>query len=336
MITSLLIIPLIVSFFVTLIFLPYWIRKAFEIGLVGRDMNKFQEKKVAESGGINVIAGFTIGVLVYVALKTFYFQSEQNVIEVYAILSSILMISFVGLVDGMLGWKKGLRKKSRLFLVLFASIPLVVINAGESVMGVPFFGTIDFGLIYPLILIPIGLVGASTTFNFLAGFNGLEARQGILILLALAAALFFKGESWISLILLCMIASLIAFLFYNSYPSKVFPGDVMTYGVGSLIAISAILGNVEKFAIFIFIPNIIEVILKLRGNLVKESFAVPNEDNTLKMRYEKIYGLEHFAIYFLKKIKKRVYERDVVNFINFIQILFIIVAFIIFRQGIFL
>ncbi|HIF03136.1 MAG TPA: glycosyl transferase family 4, partial [Nitrospinaceae bacterium] len=37
--------------------------------------------------------------------------------------------------------------------------------------------------------IPLGIVGAATTFNFLAGFNGLETGQGILIFSGLLFAL---------------------------------------------------------------------------------------------------------------------------------------------------
>ena len=67
---------------------------------------------------------------------------------------------------------------------------------------------IELGLVYPLIIIPLGVVGASATFNFLAGYNGLEARQGIIILSALALVTWFTGSNWLSIISLCMVASL--------------------------------------------------------------------------------------------------------------------------------
>src|SRR3989338_8334524 len=100
-----------------------------------------------------------------------------------------------------------------------------------------------------------------------------------------------------------MVAALIAFYIFNKYPAKVFPGDTLTYPVGALIAVIAILGNMEKIAIFFFIPYILETILKLRGGLKKESFAKLNEKGTLEMPYKKIYGLEHLAIKILQKIK---------------------------------
>jgi UDP-N-acetylglucosamine--dolichyl-phosphate N-acetylglucosaminephosphotransferase len=195
----------------------------------------------------------------------------------------------------------------------------------------------SIGLLYPLIIIPIGIIGASTTFNFLAGYNGLEAGQGILIISALSLVSYFTGTTWLALIGLCMVLSLLAFWIFNKYPAKVFPGDVLTYPVGGLIAILAILGNFEKIAIFFFIPYIFEVILKSRGKLTKQSFGKPNKDGSLEMLYDKIYGLEHLAIFLLKKLKRdgKVYEKDVVIAIHAFQIVIILLGFIIFRNSIF-
>ena len=64
-----------------------------------------------------------------------------------------------------------------------------------------------------------------------------------------------------------MVGALIGFYIYNKFPAKVFPGDILTYSVGALIAGMAILGNFEKIAVFVFIPYIIETILKSRGKL---------------------------------------------------------------------
>ena len=299
-------------------------------------MNKIDKQEVAEAGGVTVIAGFILGVSLYIALKTFYFQTTENVLEIFSLISSILLVSFIGIIDDILGWKIGLGKRIRIFLTIIAAIPLVIINAGESSINLPFFENINLGIIYPLIIIPLGIVGASTTFNFLAGYNGLEARQGILLLSALAIATWFTGNSWLTIVSLCMIASLAAFLLFNNFPAQVFPGDVMTYAVGALIAVLSILGNLEKFALFIFFPYIIEVILKVRGKLSKESFALPKEDGSLNLPYSSLYGLEHFALMTLKKYKNKVYEKDVVWFINLLQAGIIIIAFIIFKEGIFL
>ena len=95
--------------------------------------------------------------------------------------------------------------------ILIASVPLIVINAGTHTINLPIFGIVDFGIIYPLILIPLGVAGASTTYNFLAGFNGLEAGQGILIISFLSFVAYYTGSPWLSIIGLCMVASLFGF-----------------------------------------------------------------------------------------------------------------------------
>jgi UDP-N-acetylglucosamine--dolichyl-phosphate N-acetylglucosaminephosphotransferase len=298
-------------------------------------MNKYQHNDVAELGGITVLLGFFLGVLLYIALRTFYFNDTNQFIEIFALLSVVLLVAAIGFVDDVLGWKIGLNKQTRIILLIFASIPLIVINAGHSSVYLPFVGLVNLGLIYPLIIIPLGVVGASATFNFLAGYNGLEAGQGIIMLSALSLVSYFTGKAWLSLILLLMVASLAAFYFFNKYPASIFPGDSLTYPIGAMIAIAAILGDMERIALFFFIPYFIEICLKLRGGLKKESFGTPNKDGTLDLKYEKFYGVEHIAIYTLKKIRGKATEIEIVYLINLFQIVIVLLGIIIFREVIF-
>jgi len=326
----LILIIIFISFFCTYLIMPFWIKKAKQIGLVWEDMNKLKrEKNIAGSGGIIVVVGSIIGIFLYIAIQTFYFKSSDGIsISIFAMLSTLLLVAGIGLIDDLFGWKKGgLSKRSRIILILFSAVPLMVINAGESTMM-----GINFGIWYPLFIIPLGILGATTTFNFLAGFNGLEASQGILLLSALSIVMYMTGNSWLSVVALCLVASLLAFYIFNSNPAKVFPGDVLTYAIGASIAVIAILGNAEKIALFFFIPYLIETLFKLRGKLNKQSFGKPNKDGSLEMLYDKIYGLEHLAIFILKKIKpsKKVYENDVVYTINGFQIAIIILGFALF------
>ncbi len=295
-------------------------------------MQKTDKREVAESGGIIVLLSVSLSILLYIAVNHFVFRSgDEKVVYLFALLGVLFISSIVGLMDDLLGWKKGLSKKIRLLIILFAAVPLMVVGAGTFTLNIPFIGNINFGLLYPLLLIPLGVVGATTTFNFMAGYNGLEARQGILVLLALAIITYHTGSSWLSVIALIMVASLLAFYIFNKYPARVFPGDVLTYSIGAMIAAIAILGNVERIAILFMTPYIVEIILKARGKLKKESFAKVKEDGSLEMPYDKIYGLEHLAIKVLGKIKPshKVYEKDVVNFINVIQVVIIVLSFVV-------
>ena len=303
---------LLVSFLATLLVTPLWIRSAKRAGLVGIDLNKPTKEKVAELGGIPVIFGFILGILTLIGIQTFYLNEPIKNFEILALLSSLLIITGVGFIDDILGWKLGLKQWQKPLLTLFAALPIVVINVGQSEMTLPLIGHIDVGILYPLLFVPLAIVFASNAFNLLAGYNGLEAGMGIIILSALGFATLKTQNTFISIIAFTMVFSLIAFYFYNKHPSKIFPGDTMTYSIGALIAIIAIMGDVERIALIIFIPYFLEFILKLRGKLKKESFAKVLEDSSLEQPYEKIYGLEHLTIRILKKLKKKVYEKDVV------------------------
>ena len=326
------------SAILTAIVLPKWIKKCSEVGLLWEDMNKYTKpKNVAASGGIVVILAFVISVLAYIAIRTFIIKDADGIIiQIFSLLSVILILAIVGLTDDLLGWQHGgLSWKFRIILAIMASIPLIVINAGDSAINIPFVGLINLGLIYPLILVPLAIAGTTTTYNFLAGFNGLESGQGIIIVSFLSLIAYITGTNWLALIGLIMVASLIMFYVYNRFPAKVFPGDILTWSVGALIGAMAILGNFEKIALFIFIPYIIEVILKVRGKLKKQSFGKPNKDGSLEMPYDKIYGLTHLSIWILKKFKNKVYEKDVVYLIFAFQIIICLLALIIFRSSLF-
>ncbi|MEK6889317.1 MAG: hypothetical protein AABW80_04390 [Nanoarchaeota archaeon] len=338
MITNIiLLVILLVAFLATFLLMPYWIRKAKQIGLMWENMNQLKAPTMAGSGGIAVLAGFLAGVMFYIAFRVFILKETSFLIEILALITVVIIASVIGLVDDLFGWRKGgLSRRSRIILLAFAAVPLMVINAGKSAISLPIIGQVDIGIIYPLIFIPIGIIGATATYNFLAGFNGLEGSLGVLILSALSLVSWFTGNPWLSIISLVMVLSVLAFLFYNLFPAKVLPGDVMTYAVGSLIAVVAILGNFEKIAMFFFIPVIIEFFLKARGKFVKHSFGKPLKDGSLDLKYDKIYGLSHLSILLMKKFNIKPTEPKVTLSIVIFQILIIAIGFILFREGIFI
>ena len=96
----------------------------------------------------------------------------------------------------------------------------------------------------------------------------------------------------------------------------------------------AILGNFEKIAVFFFIPYILETILKIRGGL-PQSFGKPQKDGSLKMLYDKVYGLANLAIFVLGKLNIKPTEKRVVYSIWLFQLFIIFLGLLIFRQGIF-
>lgn len=315
-----------VSFITTLVLTKLWIKIAKKENFLVKDANKHKNPLVPSSGGIAPLFGFIIGVLFYVAISIFYFKRQINLVEVFALLTMVLIISFIGFLDDITGgWKKGIKQWQKPLLMLPAALPLMAIKAGESTMAFPIIGNVNLGYIYPLILIPIGVMGASQGFNILAGLNGLSVSLGGIILLTLGFIAWQLNLSWIAIIAGAMAFALLAFYIFNKYPAKVFEGDVLRYPLGALIAGIAILANIEKAALILFIPFIIELAIKAKHKLKTECFLIPNEDNSLKAG-KKIGSLTHIMFLMLSKIRKKVYEKDIVNALIIIEILLCIIA----------
>jgi len=313
------IISIAVSFLASWLTVRKWIRKAPEIGILGFDMNKPGLPKVAEMGGIGVVFGFGIGMLIYMGLMTFYLEQPAYV-SILAVLCAVLISCIIGMMDDMLGWKRGLRQWQKPIFTFFAALPIMVINAGQSTMNLPLIGSIDFGILYPLIIVPIGIVGASNAYNIVAGYNGLEAGLGVIILSVMGYFAYISGSQNAMVLAFCMVSALIAFLYFNWHPARVFPGDTMTYSLGALAACIAILGDMERIAIILFLPYAVDFLLQSKGGFGKEAFAKVNDDGSLDKPYPEIFHLTHLAIVLIGRWKGKVYERDVVLLLCGIEI----------------
>lgn len=305
------IIPSIIAFLGTYIATPYFIKILKLEGIVGYDQMKPGKPQVAEMGAPSVLFGFLAGIFAYIFAQTFIIggMPAQELLYLMAAVTTLIIITFIGVLDeltclikereGKSGFekfkRKGLTKLSQFLLPFPAAIPLIVVSAGVSIMSIPFFGEINLGIIYPLVLVPIAIVGCANATNMLAGFNGMQAGLGIVLSMFLGIYAYLQGSFGAALVAFVFAAALLAFLKYNWYPAKIFPGG-LDYLVGAVIAVIAIIGNVEKFAFFCFLPWFIELGLKLRTRFKAENFGKLQKDGTLKAPYEKVYSLTHIVM----------------------------------------
>src|SRR3990167_9691567 len=156
---------------------------------------------------------------------------------------TIFLVCFIGVIDDVIGWRKGVRQWQHALFPVFAALPLMAVNAGTDFLVLPFIGPVTVGIFYSLLLVPLGITGASNAFNMLAGFNGLEAGLGAIILFTLAVISIFTGKIEALVLSVSMLAALLAFLAYNWCPAKVFGGDSLTLMTGACIAAVSIIGD---------------------------------------------------------------------------------------------
>jgi len=316
-----LLLSVLISFVAVYVMTPWFIKYLSKIGLVVKDQHKAGKPLVPVSGGLVVFLGIFFGIMLAIFVQTFYYDSTNYLIELLAFISSICAVMLVGFIDDLLIRRDkeastGLRQWQKPLLTVIAAVPLMVVNAGETMVTVPFIGVVNLGHLYPLLLIPIGVVGASNMVNLLAGFNGLEAGLGFIYLSNLSIFAYVHGADVAALIGAITCSALFAFLLFNAYPSKIFPGDSLTYLLGGVLASMAILGNIEVAVLIVSIPFLFEFLLKLRGRLQKQSYGML-VDGKVKSLYDTIYSIPHFFT-----IQGKYTEQQVVALVLAIELLF--------------
>ena len=243
------------SFAVTLLSTPILIASATRKKIFGTDDNKFGKPKVPYSGGFAIFGGIAIGIFSAILYLVFLQNNLKETNLLLASLLSITLLALIGIFDDVfkLSWR------TKTVIPIIGAFPLVAITAGDTMMSLPFVGVVDFGLFYTFILIPIGITGAANAINMAAGYNGVEA--GIVAVIS-AFLLFIAIQAnacpW-AVILAVTLAACLAFLKYNWFPAKIFPGDVATFSLGAAIASAVIIGNMEKFGFILFIPAFYEL-----------------------------------------------------------------------------
>ncbi len=266
-----------------------------EKGMIGTDVHKPDRPDVPKGGGFIVLFAIVSGLLVVMGLTTF--QAQADIREgLFAALVSILMAGIIGLLDDSFDFKN----RTKVALPLVASIPMIVVSVGTPTMSIPFIGTINFGILYALLIVPLMMTFIVDSTNMYGGMNGLEAglsaiNASAIVLYIIAGTIITGQEMTTALtdsgtVAASLLGASIAFLIFNKYPAKVLPGDVGRLPLGAAMASAIILGNMDRLAILLYTPFLINFVLYLvyrfyvrRRNIEYVKFASAREDGTLEV-----------------------------------------------------
>lgn len=261
-------------YFLTIRLIPKIKDMFVKANLYGIDMNKRSGEKVPEALGVVTGCLFLITLFLFIPVPfTNYIFNDINFphnefMEFLAALLSICCMLLLGFADDVLD----LRWRHKLLLPTIASLPLLMvyyINFNSTLIIVPkplrpWFGlSVDLWVFYYLYMGMLA-VFCTNAINILAGINGLEVGQSLVI--SISILLFniieLSGDLWkahqFSLyFMLPYIATSLGLLKFNWYPAQVFVGDTFCYLSGMTFAVVGIIGHFSKTTLLFFIPQII-------------------------------------------------------------------------------
>jgi len=218
-----------ISFIITLFAIPAIMRVAQEKKLYDLpDARKLHTKPIASLGGVGIFIGFFL-----VTLLTISNHQSQ---EFQFFFASAIVIFFLGLKDDILILSA--RKK---FLGQLAATAILVHLGNvriDSMHG--FFGFGHIPLLLSYLVSYITIIVVVNAYNLIDGVDGLAGSLGVLTMTIFGGYFYIAGMPVYSMLAFAMAGSLVAFLFFNYHPAKIFMGDSGSLLIGLVNAILVI------------------------------------------------------------------------------------------------
>ncbi|MEG2322525.1 MAG: phospho-N-acetylmuramoyl-pentapeptide-transferase [Bacilli bacterium] len=230
-------------------------------------LNKHKDKEGTPTmGGLIFIIPTILSVLILLLLNKI--NLTYNLLIVIFV---FLAYALLGFIDDYIIIKKkkniGLTEIQKLIgqLVIAVIFFIIFMKGGrQPVLEIYTFGiTINMGWFYGLFILFM-LVASSNAVNITDGLDGLAGGLSAIAFLAFGliswGSLGIAGSEDIGIFCFILVGALIAFLFYNAHPAKVFMGDTGSLALGGTLAAVAILTSHEITFIVISGVFIIETL----------------------------------------------------------------------------
>ncbi|MGT2778378.1 phospho-N-acetylmuramoyl-pentapeptide-transferase [Streptococcus intermedius] len=252
----------IVTFILTLVGIPAFIRFYHKAHISGQQMHEDVKQHQAKAGTPTM--GGTV-FLVASVLSSFVIALISKELS-----SAALMILFILVLYGIVGFlddflkvfrkiNEGLNPKQKLALQIIGGIVFYFFfdtHGGGDLLNV--FGfPLHLGYLYIAFTL-FWLVGFSNAVNLTDGIDGLASISVTISLAAYAVIATVQHRFDILIVILSMIGGLLAFFIFNHQPAKIFMGDVGSLALGGMLAAISIALHQEWTLLIIGIVYVFE------------------------------------------------------------------------------
>jgi UDP-N-acetylmuramyl pentapeptide phosphotransferase/UDP-N-acetylglucosamine-1-phosphate transferase len=178
-------------------------------------------------GGLAVVAGM-------MSALTLWFPFGTNAATISFFFSVVVLLA-LGILDDL----KDLSAKYKFFvqtgLAFIIALSGIRITSFEGLFGItelPLYSQYTFTI--------LAIVGITNAFNLIDGIDGLAGGLGFMSLLVLGLVLTLNGDSNTALIAFALAGGILAFLYFNLNPAKIFMGDTGSLVLGFVTAVLCI------------------------------------------------------------------------------------------------
>lgn len=178
-------------------------------------------------GGIAIVGGMVIALLLW-----FPFSNELGQV---AFFFSVVALFGLGIMDDL----KDLSAKYK-FIVQVGLASLIAISGIRITSFDGLFGISELPMSAQYTFTILVIVGITNAFNLIDGIDGLAGGLAFMSLVTLGLFLSLSGDGNTALIAFALAGAVMAFLYFNFNPAKIFMGDTGSLLLGFVIAVLCI------------------------------------------------------------------------------------------------
>ena len=200
------------SVFTTLVAIPYVAKKCKGYGYMVKDMHKVGYPMIPVLGGAAILAGLVVSL----ALSEVLLANKAELSGLFIFYFVIFVYGMYGLLDDIFHFKN---RHSKILILLVLSLPLGSLIRGTTInLG---FVSMDLGLFYTLVIVPVYVMVVSNLINLHAGFNGLGPGTTLVMLMAAGIKSYLEYGTEYLIYLMPILGAVLVFFFYNKYPANI-------------------------------------------------------------------------------------------------------------------
>ena len=234
----------ITAFVVTLIAIPPIISLIRKYNLFDKpNARKEHSVPIPTMGGVAIVAGMMISLFLWFPFS--------NSIPQICFFFSVLVMFGLGIMDDL----RDLSAKYK-FIIQAGLAGLIALSGIRIVSFEGLFGIYELPMMAQYTFTFLAIVGITNAFNLIDGIDGLAGGIGFMSLIILGLFLTLSGDVNTALIAFALSGGMLAFMYFNLNPARIFMGDTGSLILGFVIAVLCIrLLQVNIFSVNPIIPH---------------------------------------------------------------------------------
>lgn len=263
------------------------------------------------------IMGGVLFIVIPILVTLIAFPSSITNLNTWIIILAFIGYGLIGFIDDyLIAVKKnndGLSPLQKFVLQVLLAVVFFLLYRyeGDTGITIPFTGSVvslHWGYFF---LVLFMFAGSSNAVNLTDGMDGLSSGVTMIALIPYLLIAYLQEKYAVVMFVACLIGALLAYLFYNKKPARVFMGDTGALALGGVLAALAMVTKTELALILI------------AGVPVIETLCVIIQQVSVRTRHKRVFP--YTPIHYAFRIKGMP-EVNIVKMFWFVEAIFALIG----------